>query len=741
MTIARPIATSFNGGELSARMGGRVDTAIYPVGVAVMENFVPTVEGAAVKRPGFEYIRAAAATASWLSNFRFNLTQDYAIEWSEGKLRFYTNGARIETAPNVPYEVAVPYTAAQAKAVSCEQSFDRLYMAHASHPPAALTRTGATTFSYAPLALKNGPFAVANINEAITVTASATTGAIDLTASSAIFLAGHVGALFRVEAADFSDIPAWEAGINGVVIGAKRRSDGKVYVAATAGITGSVQPVHSSGSEWDGSTVGQDVNAKGPFGVKWTYLHDRFGIVTINSVGGGGTTATATVVRRLPDSLTSVASYRWAHALFSAAAGWPNVVKAWQGRLIFLKAFDLVGSVAGDYLNHSTVTSSGLVAADLAFRRTIASEDPALWAAGDRKLIVGTASRELAIGAINSAAAVSGDNVEAAPQSFYGSELVFPAQLGTSTIFVQRGGRKLREAQYDFTRDRYVATNMTVWARHITTGGILQFAFQKEPEELLFAVRGDGQLAVHPHAPEQEIKGFGRIRHADGAGTILSCAGIVGADGKSDEIWALVERGSAKSVERMAPWRDDGDPIEDSFFVDSGVTQMVAGGQTHFTGLTHLAGQAVAVLAAGGVVPGIVVANDGSLDLPASAVPATPYRLTVGLGFTATLVTLRPELGGPGNTSQGKRQRLVRIVLRLLGTVGIRIGVAGGKLDELIDRPASAAMDAPVPLFSGDSERAVSGGYDRNGQATFVSDVPLPAVIVAALPKIVVEDR
>ena len=112
MTLQRPIATSFNGGELSPRMGGRVDTAIYQVGVEKAENFLPTVEGAIVKRPGFEHIIDAAATAGWLTTFRFNLTQDYLIEWSDGALRFFTNGVRIETAPGVPYEVAVPYTAA-----------------------------------------------------------------------------------------------------------------------------------------------------------------------------------------------------------------------------------------------------------------------------------------------------------------------------------------------------------------------------------------------------------------------------------------------------------------------------------------------------------------------------------------------------------------------------------------------------------------------------------------------------
>lgn len=745
MGVFRSILTSFNGGELSSRMWGRVDTAVYAVAVQICENFVPTVEGPVVKRPGFETITAAAATASWLTEFRFNLTQDYVIEWSEGKLRFYTNGVRIETSPGVPYEVVVPYTAAEARFVSAQQSFDRLYMDHPNHPPARLNRTSAVTFTYEVLALTNGPFADQNTDKTITVTVSATTGSgITVTASSAIFAAGRIGSQMRIDAIDFSDIPAWMSGINAVALGDIKRSDGKAYTAiapAGSGITGNIQPIHTEGAAWDGMRTGVDINAKGPYGVLWQYRHDSFGIVQITAVGGGGLTATATVIKRLPDSLTTVPTYRWAHAAFSAVAGWPNVVVAEYGRLIHFKNFDIAASVVGDYLNHATTTSSGLLTGDLAFRRTISTRDPVLWAIGDRKLIVGTASAEIAIGAINSALAVSGDNIEAVPQSYYGSQLVFPLQIGTVGVFVQRGGRKLRQAEYDFARDRYIAENMTVWCRQIAKGGVIQLAFQKEPEELLYGVRGDGQMLVHPHSPEQEIKGFARVRHSDGASQILSAVSIASPDGATDEVWALVTRGGAKWVERMAAWRDDGDAIQSAFYVDSGTTAIAGIGQTHFTGAVQLAGNAVAVLADGGVVPGITVAMDGSFDIPAGSIPADrPYIITVGLPYTATVVTLRPENRANGQTSQGARQKIIRLVLRLIETAGIKVGALNGHLDQLIDRPGSSFMDEPVPLFTGDSTRAVSGSFDRNGQATFVSDVPLPAIVVGMIPKIEVTE-
>ena len=539
------IVTSFNGGELSRRMEGRVDTSIYAIGSAEMVNFVPTVEGPAVKRPGTRMKRIAASTASWLFRFVFNQTQAYQIEASDGIFRFYTNGARIETDPETPYEVEVPYSAAEMPDLSTQQSFDRLYLAHEAHPPAALKRTGGATFAHELLALKNGPFNDTNSDETITLTTSGTTGSITITASAAIFKPGHVGALFRMEAKDFSDVPAWEPGWE-MTLGEKRRSDGKVYLSIQLPPSGSKRtggdtPRHSSGEEWDGTGTGKDVNDKDAGGVLWRYLYDRFGIVRLTSVATDGLSATATVLRTLPDSLTSVPSFRWAHGCFSEAEGWPSHVVIAKGRLIFFKPFECIGSVSGDYLNFQQFTTSGTTAADLAFRRPLSISDKVLWVARDTRIIVGTASGEFAIGPINSSEAFSGTNFDLIPQSDYGCAPCRPLKAGVETIFVQVGGRKVRGAQFDLTRDRYVAPNKTVWHRHITKSGIVQLAFQQNPEEMVWGVRADGTLVAHPHEPEQEVKGWSRVV-LGGNARALSAITTPSPDGLTDELWLLVER-------------------------------------------------------------------------------------------------------------------------------------------------------------------------------------------------------
>jgi hypothetical protein len=740
---AHLIQTSFNGGELSRRLHSRVDAAIYRIGASEITNMIATIEGPLVKTPGTRFRALALASAAWLGKFVFNATQAYLIEYSNLKVRFLTNDALLAIA-GVPVEVVTPYTAAEAAAISTTQSGDVLYMAHGSHPPAALSRTAADAFNHAALALAGGPFKDANTNEGVTVTAAgafAVGGAITITASSAIFLAGHVGAPFRIEGKDFSNIPAWEAGIDGVAIGNIKRSDDKAYVAATAGRTGSIQPTHVRGTEYDGMATGTDVNAKGPFGIQWTYKHDRFGTATITAIGGGGTTATATVTRAIPDSVGSVATHRWAHGLFSAAEGWPHLVFKWKGRLGFIKGFDLVLSVAGSYRDFSEENESGAPTPDQAIRKTIDSSDPILWVKPDRELLLGTNLGEYKVSKVNPSEPLSGDNIEIVPQTYHGSAAVEPLQIGGVTIFVQRGGRKLRAAEYRFENDRYAAANMTIWARQITRGGILQLAHQGEPEELLWGLRGDGALVAHAYMPEQEVKGFTIGKRMEDA-TILSIQAMPSTDGTRDDLWALVERNGLRSHECLDRWwdEDEGRAASSACFVDGALSYSGAAA-TIFTGFDHLDGMAAMVLADGAEVSGLSFgAVTGGIGF---VLPTAAAEVTGGMAYTARVTTLKPEVPRPDGTSQGRLKKLVKLILRVIDTFGIRAGVAGGDtLENVFDRQATDPMDRGPSLINGDSDPlTVGGGWTNDGRATIESRSPFPWILGAAISGVEEGDR
>lgn len=746
-----PAITSLNGGELSPMMGGRSDTAIYQIGVELMENFVPAIEGPIQKCPGFMRIRPAAATASWLFPFVFNVSQGYVVEASDEVFRFYTNGGRIETDAVTPYELAVPYAAADMPALSMQQSFDKLYLAHGSYQQRVLRRLTATTFDCPVDDTMNGPFNDGNSDDTVTVTvAGALTvgGTATITASSAIFTPpaggsqGHVGGLFRVEAHDLHDVPAWQVGMDGVVAGTSTcRSDFKVYVAATSGRTGTEAPVHEEGTEWDGGP-GTDINGKGPYGVQWAYVHDRFGILRITAVDPSGLSATATVVRRVPDSLSTAGSFRWSHGCFSDAEGWPDHVFIWASRKWYIKGFDLIGSVVGDYPNFQQYTSGGYLAADLAIRLTMSLPDRPLWVKVDRVPILGTSTEEYAINLINAAAGVQAGNIDMARQSRYGSADVQPVEAGASIIYVQRGGKQLREADYNFGTDKYVSANINRWARHIAGDAMVQLGQQQIPEELLFAVRSDGQLVFRSYDPEQEVKGFAR-RTIGGGGKVISAVSIPSTDVLNDDIWALIDWNGARSVQLMAPWWKIGTDKADAFFVDDGLSDSLDVASATISGLDHLVGVTVSILADGGVELPQIVPTGGTITISAPA-----KKRVVGRGYSARLRSLPPDLkDGTGQSSQAKKQKLVTMALRVLDMMGVRIRAKtaadpNGKGELALPRQNAALIDAAPLLFSGDTPAIpVGGDWGERGQYELVSDDPVPCFVVAQYPRYEVGDR
>ncbi len=740
--MRRHIQTGFMAGELDPHLDGRIDTEQYAFGLATCENWVAINEGPLVKRQGFERVGSADDTAAWLTAFRPSITQEYVLEWGEQTLRFYTNEAPLLSAPDAPFVVATPYTVSDVPFVSSHQSFDRLYLAHEKHPPSALRRDTPSTFTFETIDNQNGPFLDTNSDESRVVSASGVIGNITLSGNAG-FADGHVGALIRLEAKDFANITQWEGGMKDVAIGDKVRNRGNVYQAATAGTTGSVEPEHTEGSYFDGQLKKDLLNDKGPFGVKWTHLHGLFGVAQITSVASANS-AQATVLRRLPDSLTSVATYKWAHQAFSEAEGWPSLVTIKFGRLIHVTPLDVFGSVSGDFgggrVNWSQFTDGGLRATDLAFRRTVGFVDQPLWISNDRGLLVGTPSVEMAIRPLNSSEAFSGTNIEAEEQSFYGSEQVFPVKQGTETLFVERGGRRIRAADYDFGRDRYDAKDLNATSREITRERIVQLARQQVPHAFGFGLRGDGKVICHAKT-RADISGFTRWILGGGA-RALSIVSAVNSNGKTEDLWALIERENSagqtvKEVWRQTAWRELGTPTQESFYVDGGTRIEASGGSFQFSGFEHFAGQDVAILAGGVVIPSVTVSAQGEVTLPQGDVPEDDYTLVVGLGYSAIARSMRPEPRDRQPSLVGLRQRATKTIVRVLETLGLKSqAIDQSTPEELILRRAGQSMDQQIPLVDGDIEALIDSTFDRDGRITWRSDDPLPATIALVVQNI-----
>tara|TARA_R100000808_G_scaffold25084_2_gene61568 strand:+ start:1771 stop:4311 length:2541 start_codon:yes stop_codon:yes gene_type:complete len=144
------VQNSFAGGELSPKMHGRFDADLYKQGLKEMKNFVPLLQGPAKRRPGTYY--AADATTnnsdeSRLVPFYFGEGQSYVLEFSNGKIRFFSqNGQLLVNGGTTPYEVSsTGITAAQCLEIDFTQSADVLYIVHKDFKPKQLARTIATS--------------------------------------------------------------------------------------------------------------------------------------------------------------------------------------------------------------------------------------------------------------------------------------------------------------------------------------------------------------------------------------------------------------------------------------------------------------------------------------------------------------------------------------------------------------------------------------------------------------------
>ena len=141
---------------------------------------------------------------------------------------------------------------------------------------------------------------------------------------------------------------------------------------------------------------------------------------------------------------------------------------------------------------------------------------------------------------------------------------------GDAILYLERGGKKVREFIYNLERDQFVAPDMTILAEHITTDGIIDIAYQSKPDSILWCVLEDGNTASLTYNREQDVVAW--ATHSTD-GDFESVAVIPGAD--EDEVWFFVQRvvdsNSVRYIEQMKP-RDWGSTQSECFFIDSGLT-------------------------------------------------------------------------------------------------------------------------------------------------------------------------
>ena len=413
---------------------------------------------------------------------------------------------------------------------------------------------------------------------------------------------------------------------------------------------------------------------------------------------------------------------------FTAANDYPACVAFFEERLAFAATNNEPQTIwlskAGDFEDITTGAND-----DDVIKIAIAADQVNVvrWMSPGKRLLLGTTGGEWNLGSSASDEPLTPTNIRVVRESAHGSRNIQPVRVSHVVLFVQKAGKKLRELTYSLEVDSYVAPDMSLLANHITKPQINEMDYQQEPFSIVWCVRSDGVLLGLTYLREHEVIAW--HRHTT-EGEFESVAVIPGT--QEDELWAVVKRTIGETpkryVELLESPFDDTD-TKSAFFVDSGLSY---DGEptTTISGLNHLEGEEVTVLADGATHPNKTVSgNSITLDREAS-------KVHVGLGYRSVLQTMRLEAGSIDGTAQGRIKRISKVIARLYKTLGCKIGPDEDTLDTIFFRDSSMPMDAPPELFTGDKELDYPEGYETDAHITIVQDLPLPLTVVALMPQI-----
>ena len=666
--------TNFTGGELSPRLDGRNDIAKYNSGCKTLENMIVYPHGSASRRSGTQFVAEVkdSTKKTRLISFEFSTVQTYILEFGDQYIRFYKDNGVILDGGS-PYEISSPYLEAELFDIKFAQSADTMYICHPNHNPRKLTRTGHTNWTLVNDVIINGPFMDHNV-ETTTLTPSHKT------------------------------------------------------VGATSTVTASSTTGINSNQGFLSTDVGR-------------LLHIKDGHLKITSV----TSTTVVVGTVIVDLGITTPVTDFALGSFSDTTGYPACVTFFEQRLVFAgttaQPQTLFFSRSADYENfddqyHETVADDDAIVYTIASNQVNAIR----FLTATRTLIIGTAGGEFAVNGGGIGEAITPTNILINKQSNHGAANVDGIAVGNATLFLQRAKRKIRELAYNFDVDGYVAPDLTILAEHVTESGIIQMAYQEEPNSIVWCVRADGQLLGFTYQREQQVTAWHRHIFGGSFGSgnaVVESVEVLPTDNSEYQVWVIVKRTIDGATKRYVEYlhNQDFDETDDTSFnyLDS---QLAYNGSatTTISGLDHLEGEEVSILADGATHPNKTVSS-GAITLDRSST-----KVKVGLPYVSLLQTMRIDAGSQNGTSQSKTKRIYEITARLYESIGIEIGPDLDNMERIPFRSSANLMDSGVNVFTGDKDIEFRGNYETDGFIFVRQNQPLPLTVLSLYPRLVTND-
>ena len=741
---------SFNCGQVSPYMEARSDFAKYPSFCRTLENMLALSQGPVVRRPGTAYIATAKTGNGKLVPFEYSTDDTYIIELGHLYARFYRDGGQILDDSNAPYEIATVFDGNELVNLRYTQSNNAMYFVDGNNPVQILRRTGHTNWTIADANITTGPFQPLNIEDINITPSDVNVGeSITLIADANIFFAGHVGALWQISQERTTSTLTGILDANESSLSSGYFTGG--YSFTTSGTwygTVTLQRSTNGGITWDAAlTPLTDTNFDNPAETETDGAVYRVTMSDANSPSAGTCTYTLTIGDVLNNGIVKItavtspnevnaivitelvstsATKAWREGYWSDYRGWPKTIVFHQQRIIFGGSKSFPQTIWFGKANPNDYTNFTEGTADTSsFTIALQGQNPIQWLLSQDYLFLGTSGSAGKYG--KQGEAITPTSPAYNEQSKSGSANIQAIFAGDSILYIERGGRKVREFAYSLQYDKFLSPDLTILSEDITRSGIKDTAFQTRPIPILWCVLNDGNMATLAFQRDQEVISWS-LQITDG--NFVSVA-VIPSSGE-DEVWVEVERKINDSnvyyIEQFQPL-DWGNDVNDCFFVDSGLTYSGTAKKT-FAGLSHLNGKTVSDYADGIALANVVVsANSVTIANLAS-------KVTIGLPYISKLETMPIVFATPIGMSSSFNTTIRYVNFDFYKTGYCKYG--NGRNSKLI--PMNFWTDwttAKQPLYtSEDSPFYVTFPYGSKKKATVYleTDRPLPLTIRAIYP-------
>ena len=660
------------------------------------------------------------------------------------------------------YEIATPWPESVLFDLRFQQSADTLYVFHPSYDTRTITRSAHTTWTLDTFDWENGPFMKNNDDDSHTLTVTSYDGStglygetVTVTSSDNLFTANDVGRWIKIRyTAPGSNIAGGTIDANSAYTSSAYSVDGEFELtwryAESSSNEWEVQYSIDSGSNWDTlftiphSTANvtytetlrsEDYNNVVPqirFYAPGDTCNSRYTLRQIRenrnaylkiTTYSSATSVRAEVYKRMTQF--GVPTNDWALGAWGTTPGYPKTGGFGNGRLWFAGTPEepqtIWGSKTQDYVDFSTslpLVDDDAVSATLdsskmnAIEHIVALDNLIVMTSGSVWRITGGSDEVL-----------TPMSIMARFQEGRGANKVQPLVIGNSILFCARKGNTIRELAYTYEKDVFTSLNRSILSQHYFDGyTIIDMAYQQEPWSVIWMVRDDGKLLSFTYLQEHEVFAWTEHTVAGTGAEVESVCVIPGTD--EDEVWIVVKRtvnsATVRYIERLHT-RDFGDDLEDAFFVDSGLTYDGAAATT-ISGLSHLEGQTVAVLADGEYIGTKTVAS-GQITLTTGA-----SVVQVGLPYDSVVETLGIEVQTNNGTIITRPKLVNTVWVSVYETQGIQVGPNADRLKPLPD----CAND----LYTGDARILMDTGWEQNGRIYIKQSKPLPMEILAITPQL-----